>query len=177
MEHLLLALVALVSFVRSHLRLYHPPPVHHSYKAIFCTWKSLLFWGSNILYPVTVNTEHHSILSILVSRTSNSTKTWSVYPGLASTFLELKRQHPDEIRNLCPRNLHDSKRFRRILFLWPFTGYFGFRIVEAGSLKTLKRIVEKCNVSGWKRKSLQGLIEWNLESDTVIGDMDIEMYR
>lgn len=116
MEHLLLALVALVSFVRSHLRLYHPPPVHHSYKAIFCTWKSLLFWGSNILYPVTVNTECHSILSILVSRTSNSTKTWSVYPGLASTFLELKRQHPDEIRNLCPRNLHDSKRFRRILF-------------------------------------------------------------
>lgn len=113
MEHLLLALV---SFVRSHLRLYHPPLCIILIKRYFAHGNHLCR-GSKILYPVTVNTERHSILSILVSRTSNSTKTWSVYPGLASTFLELKRQHPDEIRNSWPRNLHDSKRFRRILFL------------------------------------------------------------
>lgn len=91
------------------------------------------------------------------------------YPGLASTFLELKRQHPDEIRNLCPRNLHDSKRFRRIPFLCPFTQYFP---PVSSSLKTLKRIVEKCSVSGWKRIFLRGLIEWNLESNMIIGNVD-----
>lgn len=97
------------------------PPVHHSYKAIFCTWKSFLSWIKDI---ISHDREHGTPLYFIDTCFADVQFHENMIRILASTFLELKRQHPDEIRNLCLRNLHDSKRFRRIPFLWPFIGYF-----------------------------------------------------
>lgn len=136
MEHLLLALV---SFVRSHLRLYHPFSVHHSYKAIFRTWKSLVSWIQDI---ISRDRERGTPFYFIDTCFADVQFRGNMIRILASTFLELKRQHPDEIRNL-----HDSKRFRRISVSLAL-----YRAILPPHRRGRKfKNVEKCNVSGWKR--------------------------
>lgn len=165
MEHLLLALV---SFVRSHFRLYHSPCII-LIKRYFARGNH--FCRGSKIYPVTVNTERHSILSILVSRTSNSTKTWSVSrPGIHFSGIETSASGIFRSEICAPgicmiRNVFEGfHSFAPLLSIFP--------PYRRGSLKTLKRIVEKCSVSGWKRIFLRGLIEWNLESNMIIGNVD-----
>ena len=165
MEHLLLALV---SFVRSHFRLYHSPCII-LIKRYFARGNH--FCRGSKIYPVTVNTERHSILSILVSRTSNSTKTWSVSrPGIHFSGIETSASGWDQ--KFMPPEFAWFETFSKDSIPLPLYSVFSPRIVEAGSLKTLKRIVEKCSVSGWKRIFLRSLIEWNLESNMIIGNVD-----
>lgn len=165
MEHLLLALV---SFVRSHFRLYHSPCII-LIKRYFARGNH--FCRGSKIYPVTVNTERHSILSILVSRTSNSTKTWSVSrPGIHFSGIETSASGWDQ--KFVPPEFAWFETFSKDFIPLPLYSVFSPRIVEAGSLKTLKRIVEKCSVSGWKRIFLRSLIEWNLESNMIIGNVD-----
>lgn len=141
MEHLLLALVG---FVRSQLRLYHPPCIilikrYFARGNHFCR-------GSKILYPMTVNTECHSILSILVSRTSNSTKTWSVswHPLFWNWNVSIRMRSEICASGICMiRNVFEGfHSFSPLLGIFP-----PYR--RGRKLKTLKWIVEKCNVSGW----------------------------
>lgn len=176
MEHLLLALVALVSFVRSHLRLYHRCIIlikrYFAHGNHFCSEDPIYY----IPWPWTRNATlfyRYLFRGRPIPRKHDPyIQAW--HPLFWNWNVSIRMRSEICAPGICMiRNVFEG--FYSIL--WPFTGYFGSRIVEAGSLKTLKRIVEKCNVSGWKRKSLQGLIEWNLESDTVIGDMDIEKYR
>lgn len=162
MEHLLLALV---SFVRSHFRLYHSPCII-LIKRYFARGNH--FCRGSKIYPVTVNTERHSILSILVSRTSNSTKTWSVSrPGIHFSGIETSASGWDQ--KFVPPEFAWFETFSKdsIPLLSIFPPYRRGR-----KFKTLKRIVEKCSVSGWKRIFLRGLIEWNLESNMIIGNVN-----
>lgn len=153
-----------------------PPPVHHSYKAIFCTWKSLV---SRIQDIISRDREHGTPLYFIdtcfadVQFHENMIRISR--PGIHFSGIETSASGWDQ-KFVAPEFAWFETFSKDSIPFGPLPG-ISSRIVEAGSLKTLKRIVEKCSVGGWKRKFLQGLIEWNLESDTVIGDMDIEKYQ
>lgn len=123
MEHLLLALV---SFVRSHLRLYHPPSVHHSYKAIFCTWKSLVSWIQDI-----ISRDRNAILFYrYLFRGRPIPRKHDPYPGIHFSGIETSASGWDQEFAWFETFSKDFRSFG------PLPGYSPSLIVEAGSLKT-----------------------------------------
>lgn len=143
-------------------------PVHHSYKAIFCTWKSLL----SRIQDISRDREHGTPLYFIdtcfadVQFHENMIRIQAWHPLFWNWNVSIRMRSEICAPGICMiRNVFEGfHSFAPLLSIFP--------PYRRESLKTLKRIVEKCSVSGWKRIFLRGLIEWNLESNMIIGNVD-----